>query len=273
MSDGPGGVITWAHARDFAQHAEAMGLDSLWVCDHLLSELPDGPVEGILESWTVLSALAVVTSQVELGQLVMCTAFRQPGLLAKMAVTADAVSGGRITLGVGAGWTGQEYEAFGYPTDHRVDRFEESLRIIVPLLRGETATVAGRFHGTRDAVLLPPPQRQIPILVAASGDRMIRLTAHYAQAWNTAWHGPPDGALNERLDAMSAALAAENRDPTSLRRTVGLLAEDPQPDELARALDAYEYLGIDDVIVGLVPRDLRSLDRLAVALRLRGKQI
>src|SRR5262245_49523181 len=183
MSDGPGGVISWAHVRDFARHAEAMGLDSLWVCDHLFSESPDGSVEGILESWTVLSALAVATSHIELGQLVMCTAFRQPGLLAKMAVTADAISGGRLTLGVGAGWTGREYEAFDYPTDHRVDRFEESLRILAPLLRGETATFSGRFHRVRDAVPLPPPQRQIPILVAARGDRMIQLTAQFGQAW------------------------------------------------------------------------------------------
>jgi alkanesulfonate monooxygenase SsuD/methylene tetrahydromethanopterin reductase-like flavin-dependent oxidoreductase (luciferase family) len=94
---------------------------------------------------------------------------RHPGLLAKMATTADAVSGGRLILGLGAGWYDPEYTAFGYPTDHRVGRFEEVIRIIDPLLRGERVTLAGRYYQVRDAVLRPPPDRPIPILVAAQG--------------------------------------------------------------------------------------------------------
>jgi alkanesulfonate monooxygenase SsuD/methylene tetrahydromethanopterin reductase-like flavin-dependent oxidoreductase (luciferase family) len=110
LSDGPGRMPTWPQVRAFGEHAEAVGLQSLWVCDHLLS----GPSDGIHEGWTILTALAASTNRVELGQLVMCTSFRRPALLAKMATTADAVSGGRLILGLGAGWYDPEYEAFGY---------------------------------------------------------------------------------------------------------------------------------------------------------------
>jgi alkanesulfonate monooxygenase SsuD/methylene tetrahydromethanopterin reductase-like flavin-dependent oxidoreductase (luciferase family) len=281
VSDGPGRMPTWPQVRTFAQHAEAVGLHSLWVCDHLLSGPPD---DGIHEGWTILAALAASTSRVELGQLVMCTSFRPPALLAKMATTADAVSGGRLILGLGAGWYDPEYQAFGYPTDHRVGRFEEAIAIIGPLLRGERVTLAGRYHQVRDAVVHPPPERPIPILVAAKGRRMLRLTARYADAWNTAWFGLPDDLLQRRLAELNAALEAEGRDPATLRRTVGMEVRDPEAtapggdpgegfggavDELARAVDAYEQLGIDDLILQLEPKTTRSLDRVAEALELR----
>ena len=123
--------------------------------------------------------------------------FRNPGILAKMAVTADAVSDGRLVLGLGAGWHDPEYLAFGFPTDHRVSRFEEALQIIGPLLRGERVSVTGRYHQVRDAVLLPAPERPIPTLVAGHGPRMLQLTARHADAWNTAWYGLPDGQAGE----------------------------------------------------------------------------
>jgi alkanesulfonate monooxygenase SsuD/methylene tetrahydromethanopterin reductase-like flavin-dependent oxidoreductase (luciferase family) len=224
VSDGPGQVPTWPQVRTFGQHAEAVGLHSLWVCDHLLS---GPPAEGIHEGWTILAALAASTRRVELGQLVMCTSFRHPALLVKTATTADTVSGGRLILGLGAGWYDPEYRAFGYPTDHRVGRFEEAIRIIGPLVGGEQVTVAGRYYQVRDAVLRPPPDRPIPILVAGKGRRMLRLTARYADAWNTAWFGLPDELLYRRLAELDAALEAEGRDPATLRRTVGMEVWDP----------------------------------------------
>jgi alkanesulfonate monooxygenase SsuD/methylene tetrahydromethanopterin reductase-like flavin-dependent oxidoreductase (luciferase family) len=283
MSDGPGQVPTWPQVRTFGQHAEAVGLDSLWVCDHLLSGPPE---EGIHEGWTILAALAASTRRLELGQLVTCVSFRPPALLAKMATTADTVSGGRLILGLGAGWYDPEYAAFGYPTDHRVGRFEEAIRIIGPLLRGERVTLAGGYYQVRDAVLRPPPDRPIPILVAATGRRMLRLTARYADAWNTAWFGLPDELLRRRLAELDAALEAEGRDPATLRRTVGMEVRDPAAaaageelgggfggsvDELAWAVDAHEKLGFDDLVVQLEPKTTRSLDRLAEALELRAR--
>jgi alkanesulfonate monooxygenase SsuD/methylene tetrahydromethanopterin reductase-like flavin-dependent oxidoreductase (luciferase family) len=281
VSDGPGQMPTWPQVRAFGQHAEAVGLDSVWVCDHLLSGPPE---EGIHEGWTILAALAASTRRVELGQLVTCTSFRHPALLAKMATTADTVSGGRLLLGLGAGWYDPEYRAFGYPTDHRVGRFEEAIAIIGPLVRGEQVTVAGRYYQVREAVLRPPPDRPIPILVAAQGRRMLRLTARSADAWNTAWYGLPDELLRRRLAELHAALEAEGRDPATLRRTVGMEVRDPDAsdpgedlgagfggsvDELARAIDAHQRLGFDDLIVQLEPKTTRSLDRLAEALELR----
>src|SRR5262249_49751341 len=156
---------TWPQVRTFGQHAETAGLHSLWVCDHLLSGSPDDRADDIHEGWTILAALAATTRSVELGQLVTCTSFRHPALLAKMAATADAVSGGRLILGLGAGWYDPEYRAFGYPTDHRAGRFGEAIRIIGPLLRGETVTMAGTYYQVRGVVLRPPPDRPIPILV------------------------------------------------------------------------------------------------------------
>ena len=201
-----------------------------------------------------------------------------------MATTADAVSGGRLILGLGAGWYDPEYEAFGYPTDHRVGRFEEAIAIIGPLLGGERVTLAGSYYQVRDAVLRPSPDRPIPILVAAKGRRMLRLTARHADAWNTAWFGLPDDLLHRRLAELNAALEAEGRDPATLRRTVGMEVWDPattgpgeEPggavdgsvDQLAWAIDAHERLGVDDLIVQLAHKTMRSLDRLAEALELR----
>lgn len=277
-SDGPGRLPGWREMHAFAAHAEAIGLDSLWVCDHLLSGPAGRPAEAIHEGWTIVAALAASTSRIELGQLVMCVSFRSPALLAKMAVTADGVSGSRLVLGLGAGWYDPEYLAFGFPADHRVARFEEALQIIGPLLRSERLTFAGRYHQIRDAVLLPPPDRPIPILVAGNRPRMLRLTARYADAWNTAWFGLP----GKRLADMHAALQAEGRDPATLRRTVGMDCELTDPgqtggvsfagpiDELARAIDAYERLGIDDLIVRLQPSTQPALDRLACAIEIRG---
>jgi alkanesulfonate monooxygenase SsuD/methylene tetrahydromethanopterin reductase-like flavin-dependent oxidoreductase (luciferase family) len=275
------GTPDWPAIRAFARTAEEHEVDSLWLCDHLF-RFPTEPAGAIHEAWTILAALAASTSRVELGQLVLSTSFRNPALLAKMAVTADAVSSGRLILGLGAGWADAEADAFGYPTDDRVARFEEALQVIVPLLQGETVTFKGSYQSVRDAVLRPPPERRIPMLVAASRPKMLRLTARFADAWNTAWYGLPDDRLHDQLAALEAALDAEDRDRSSLRRTVGIVVRDADVatahdkpggfsgsiDELTRAIDAYALLGFDDLIVGLEPRNERSLDRLAEAIRL-----
>jgi len=241
------------------------------------------------EAWTVVSAVAAVTERVEIGTLVICSSFRNPALLAKMAATADEVSGGRLILGLGAGWHDPEYEAFGFPNDHRVDRFEEWLQIVVPLLRGETVTLDGRYHQARDAVLVPAPAHHIPVLVAAFSLRMLRLTARHADAWNTAWFGGPDGRLHQSLAKLHAAMEAEGRDPATLSRTVGMNVRDPEldtpedrdedrsfsgsVDDLARTIDEYAALGIDHLIIDLLPLTEASLDRLARALDLRSGSV
>ena len=255
-----------------ARGAEDIGLDSVWVYDHFFGNMPDVPPRNpVHEAWTIVSAVAATTSRVEIGQLVMCTAYRPPGMLAKMAATADAVSGGRLVLGLGAGWHTEEYRAFGYPFDHRVDRFEETLEIIAPLVRGESVTFEGTYHRARDASLMPL-ERRTPILVAAFGERMLRLTARFADAWNTAWYGMPDDKLREAFADLDAALEAEGRDRSTLRRTVGIDAREPETktvdeggamvDDLPRLFDAYDELGVDDVILGFEGATERTVERL-----------
>ena len=121
--------------RSVAQQAETDGFDSIWLPDHLFYRNPGQPTRGIWECWTMLSALAEATKRLEIGTLVTCNSFRNPAILAKMATTVDEVSHGRLILGVGAGWNEPEYHAFGLPFDHRVDRFEETLQILKPLLQ------------------------------------------------------------------------------------------------------------------------------------------
>jgi probable F420-dependent oxidoreductase len=280
-SDGDGTTPRWPAIRSFARAAEARGLDSVWMFDHFFNAPDTGPVEGTHEAWTVVSAVGSVTERVSIGTLVLCTGFRSPGMIAKMAATVDEVSGGRLILGLGAGWHDPEYAAFGYPVDHRVDRFEESLQVIGPLLHGERVTFSGRYHETHEAVLAPAPGRRIPILVAAFGPRMLRLTARHADAWNTAWYGAPDDLLRERMATLDDALAAESRDPATLTRTVGMIVRDPEtptpPDddegsftgsiaELAAVFDAYAALDVDHLILVLQPMTEASLDRLASAV-------
>src|SRR3954451_12371859 len=145
-ADGSGG--TWHDIAALAAQAEAGGIDSLWLSDHFFYRADGGAVgteTGYHEAWTLLSALAATTTTVELGTLVLATSFRSPGLLAKMAATADDVSGGRLILGLGCGWHEPEYSAFGYPFDHRVGRFEDAISIIAPLVRGERVTFSGAY--------------------------------------------------------------------------------------------------------------------------------
>jgi probable F420-dependent oxidoreductase len=275
-------VGDWPRIRELAEVAEVEGLDSLWVADHFFYKPPDGEPKGLHEAWTLMSAVAAVTSRVEIAPLVLCSAFRNPGLMAHMAATLDVVSQGRLILGIGAGWHDPEFEAFGYPADHKVSRFEEWVEIVVRLLRGEQVTFEGTYYETRDAVVLPPPKRQIPILIAGNKPRMLGLVARHADSWNTAWFGMPDDRLHERLRGLDTALDAAGRDKATLERTVGLLVRDPdQPsdeddtdwfsgrvDELAALLRAHEELGLSHAIVILEPRTPQSVKRLAEAVRI-----
>ncbi len=275
-------VGSWPRIREIAEATEAQGLDSLWVADHFFYKPPDGgEPQGMHESWTLLSAVAAVTNRVTLAPLVLCAPFRNPGLLASMAATLDEVSGGRLLLGVGAGWHDPEFEAFGYPPDHKVGRFDEWIQIVVDLLEGETVTFEGRYYQCRDAVVLPAPSRRIPILIAGNKPRMMSIVARHADSWNTAWFGRPDDRLRERLEALDKALDDAGRDRASLERHVGLLVRDPdQPgdddsdffagsvEELAELLREHEHLGIAHAVVILEPRTPQSVERLAEAVRL-----
>ncbi|MBA3587889.1 MAG: LLM class flavin-dependent oxidoreductase, partial [Chloroflexi bacterium] len=206
----------FADLRALAMAAEEHGLDSVWGADHLIFR-DEGETTGIHECWTVLTAIAAVTSRVEIGPLVLALPFRNPALTAKMAAELDEVSGGRLILGLGCGWHEPEFDAFGYPFDHRVSRFDEGLQVVVPLLRNGRVTYSGKYHHAADAELRPLPVREggPPILIAGKQPRMLQLVARHADQWNAAWYGHPDQAdeLRERLGNLRTALDAAGRDP------------------------------------------------------------
>jgi alkanesulfonate monooxygenase SsuD/methylene tetrahydromethanopterin reductase-like flavin-dependent oxidoreductase (luciferase family) len=266
QEDGDSAVPSYSEIRDVAVAAEATGFDSVWVFDHLLYRF-DGEATGIHECWTILAAIAEATKRVELGTLVMCTGFRNAALLAKMAATLDHVSGGRLILGIGAGWHDPEYDAFGYPTDHRVGRFEEALTVITGLIRDGRADLDGRYVTARDTVLIPPARTDLPILVASKRPRMLELTARHADAWNLAWFGLPDERLARVRGELLDACARVGRDPATLTMTVGVTvsypaAGSPAPttpgltgtaSQIAAGLRAHAEAGADHLIAVLEP--------------------
>ena len=287
-SDGPG-ASRWPTISELARHAEARGIDSLWVYDHLMFRTPGEPEDGSLDALTVLTAVAAVTERIRLGTIVLGTGFRSPGITARMAATLDEISDGRVILGLGVGWHEPEYQAFGIPFDHRVGRFEEFLAVALPLLRGERVTFDGQWHQAADAVLMPPPPRptripgHMPILIAGKGERVLDLVARHADAWNTAWFGLPDERYTQRHADLLRACERTDRDPATLEVTVGLsidaawagggrpLAPGALPadaDAIARALDAWRDLGVGHVQVDLRPAGIEVIDLLADAVAL-----
>jgi probable F420-dependent oxidoreductase len=272
--------VRWPEYVAMARAAEEAGFDSIWIGDHLLY---DDPERGPWEAWTLMSALAAVTERVTIGPLVACLGFHPPGLIAKMAATVDEVSGGRFTLGVGAGWNRREFSAFGIPYDHRVSRFAESFEIVRRLLAGERATLDGRFWQADDAVLLPPPRRRVPLMVGSNGPRMLSLTLPWADAWNTWWEDYGNSAegfaeLNARI---SAAAGEAGREPSQIRRSAcALVAVDAHAGErpslphappiTSGVADRGHELcdaGADEVILVLSPITERSIREVGELVR------
>lgn len=276
-------VPRYAAIRNMAQAAEAAGFDSIWLFDHLLFRSPGSPTVGIWECWTLLTALAAATSRIELGTLVLCNPFRNPALLAKMAHTLDEVSGGRLILGLGAGWNRPEFDAFGFSFERRVDRFAEALQIVKPLLRAGRVDFRGTHYQAPDCEIVPagPRPEGIPLLVGALGPRMLRLAARHADLWNTAWVGQPR-ELTPRIAELRAACADVGRDPGTLPVTAGVQAIFPdlgQPEswareplmgstaDLAAGLRGFAEAGVSHLIVRLSPDGPEALARLAEAVQ------
>jgi alkanesulfonate monooxygenase SsuD/methylene tetrahydromethanopterin reductase-like flavin-dependent oxidoreductase (luciferase family) len=182
-------AVPWPEMVAMARAAEEAGFDSIWLGDHLLYDLPDGAARGPWEVWTSLAALASVTERVELGPLVASTSFHAPAMLAKLAATVDAISGGRLILGLGAGWNQREYGAFGFPYDKRVSRFEEAFTIIRQLVRTGRSDFRGEFYQVADCVLDPRPVRPggPPLMLGSVSPRMMRIGLPHVDSWNVWW--------------------------------------------------------------------------------------
>jgi probable F420-dependent oxidoreductase len=277
--------VRWPEYAAMATAAEEAGFDSIWVGDHLLYRGDGRPERGPWDSWSLLAALAAATERVSVGPLVACTAFHSPGLLARMAATIDEVSGGRLVVGLGAGWNETEFRAFGIPFDRRVARFEESFEVVRRLLAGERVTFRGRFVEVEDAVLLPRPARRPPLMIGATGDRMLAIALPYVDIWNT-WY-EPYGNTAEGFAALNAHVTAAaegaGRAPENLERSACVLvvldraaAERPispqapplegSMERIASGLRDLAAAGADEAIVVASPIDERSITALAEAL-------
>jgi probable F420-dependent oxidoreductase len=282
--------VRWSELLDMTRAIEDLGFDAVWVGEHLLYRWEDRPPRGPWEAWTLLAAIAASTSRIELGPLVACTSFHNPALLAKQAATIDEVSGGRFVLGLGAGWNETEFRAFGYPFDHRVDRFEEAFTIIRTLLREGAIDFDGRWYQARDCELLPRGPRPAgpPLMVGSNGPRMLRMTMPYVDSWNTWFNGidnRPEGvpALRATVDE---ACRDVGRDPAEVARTVALLvalpdgagrvqgktasqpvqASNGDPSQLAETLRAFAREGIAEVQLVLDPITVESIETIAPVL-------
>lgn len=211
-----------------AQTAEAVGFDSLWVGDHLLYDLPAG-ARGPWEAWTTLAAIAAVTDRIEIGPLVASTSFHAPPMLAKQAATVDAISQGRLILGLGAGWNRREYDAFGFAYDRRVSRFEEAFTIIRSLLRDGEIDFHGTYYDAERCVLHPRSPRPAgpPLMVGSIGPRMLGITLPHVEAWNVWWSdygNTPEGFAAQKTVVDDIA-SSVGRDPATLDATCAVLVQ------------------------------------------------
>ena len=262
----------WSELLATARHADATGWDRVYVADHFMG-MPGGPfpVETpTLEAGTIAGALGAVTERVRIGTLVYGNTYRHPAVLANMAATADHVSEGRFVLGMGAGWQENEHEAYGIdlpPVGERVSRFHEAVQLVRSLLTQPVTNFEGKHYRLTEARCEPKPvQARLPILIGASGDRMLGITARLADEWNT-W-GLPDH-IAERSAALDRTCEAAGRDPSEIARScqaVVLFTDDDArgeelmsrpgrpimagtPGRLRDVLGRYAEIGVDELIV------------------------
>lgn len=303
-----GQFTDWPALAHTARRIDGLGFASLWSNDHLFPaagvayKAPDAPPGPFLEGWITLAGFAMVTSRVELGVLVSAAGYRNVGLLVKEATAVDHLAGGRVALGLGAGWHPRDHTAFGFglaPIGERLDRLEAQAAAARALLDGETVTVDGPHVRLDKAVNLPAPIRQrMPLMIGGSGERRtLRIVASHADAWNG--DGDPE-AWARRNRVLDEHCAAVGRDPGAIRRTVALptasirdthsagvaalaerlranglgadeaaslAAESPLAgtlDEVAARLERYAAAGADEVLIAWpAPFDDETLDALA----------
>lgn len=247
--------LPWEEHRDRWKYFESLGFASLWDCDHF--QQPSRPNGPYFEGWTLLAALAAETSTARLGVLVTSNTFRHPALVAKMASTIDHISGGRVEVGLGAGWYKPEHTAFGiaFPEPAElVARFRESVQVIDAMLREEVSSFHGDYVQLIDAPARPLPiQRpRPPLTLGAHGRQMLRIVAEFADRWNS--HGTPQeiARRNEILDEHCMAIG---RDPNSIIRSLyalaALMPADPwsSVDAFEQMVGLYSEAGIREFIV------------------------
>jgi probable F420-dependent oxidoreductase len=256
---------TPAEVLEQARVADGTGWYGVWLADHYMPNTGDTtPARGdTYECWALLPALAAVTERVRIGTLVSPTSVHHPALLAKRASTIDWLSGGRMVLGLGAGWQINEHHAYGIelePPGKRVSRFEESIQIVRSLLSAESTTFHGAYYDITDAPCDPKPvQSPLPLLVGTRSPRMLRITARHADEWNT-WGTPEQAAVHRA--ALIETCHEVGRDPATVRTSVNALVDldgsAPPPgraalfgsaEQLVDQFGQYAELGFDEFIL------------------------
>jgi F420-dependent oxidoreductase-like protein len=278
----------WDDVLEVSRHAEATGWDGVYVMDHFMGNVgAPGSVETpTLEGTAALAALAMATERVRLGTLVLGNTYRHPAVLANWAATVDQLSGGRLLLGVGAGWQENEHEQYGIPLPapgELIDRFEEACHVWKGLLREPVTTFAGRHYQLTDAICEPKPvQAPLPLLIGGKGNRMMGVVARHADEWNM-W-GLAD-AIAERAAVLEQRCETIGRDPAEIKRSAQalvLLTDDRAradeflassggrasiagtTDDVAQAVADWQAIGLDEVIVPdfTLGRGARKLERM-----------
>lgn len=243
--DPPTGSVDPAEVASIAQKAEQLGFDSVWVSDHLMFDLAkyggSADAIGALDPFVTLTHLAAVTKRITLGTMVLCNEFRHPGVVAKMAANIQIISDGRLELGIGAGWYGREFDAFGieFPSaGMRLGKLAEAVQIIRGLLTGEPFSFDGRHYQLHDAVCRPAPATPPPIWIGAKGDQAIGIAGQLADGWNAAWFSDPD-AYAERATQLG---------DSTVRRSIGQYAQG-SAQEMVDRLGAFAALGVEHVVM------------------------
>lgn len=284
---------SWPQLSRLALLAESSGYDSIWLGDHMMyrDDDPSIPASGPFEAWTTLAGLAAITTRVELGPLVASLGFHNPGMIAKMAATIDQISSGRFILGIGSGWNRAEYLGYGFPYDHRVDRFEESFTVIRQFLETGTSSFKGKHVETEGGLLFPRVVREggPPMMVGSHGKRMLAITLPYVTMWN-AWFEDYDNSiiqLPRLLTEIDMACELADRDPGTLGKTISpliTLRSDDTPARsgrnpatlihghdaaaLANEFNGYAELGIAHLQLVLDPINEESIEVVARAIEL-----
>jgi len=249
----PGPNNSWEETLAVARHAEATGWDGVWYADHFMPNQEDvsGPTN---ECWTTLAALAALVPRMRLGSLVAGNMYRHPAVLAKMAAGIDIISGGRLVLGLGAGWQENEHRKYGIEfstVGGRLSRLEEACQVVTGLLRDERTTFRGKYYQLDEAPLVPKPvQQPLPLLIGGGGEkRTMRIAARYADEWNV-W-GRPD-VLRHKMGILDGHCRDLGRDPKAIQRSAQafvFLSEDGAVLERARQMPADRTIagGVDEV--------------------------
>ncbi|MFN4336919.1 MAG: TIGR03560 family F420-dependent LLM class oxidoreductase [Candidatus Nitrosocaldus sp.] len=300
--------LGFEYIKRFALTAETLGFDSLWAYDHFIPYREYRPFIGkpMLECWTLLSAIAAVTSKIRIGQVVTCNSYRNPALLAKMASTLDYVSNGRLEFGIGAGWYEEEYISYGYTFPRarvRVEQLDEALSIIKSMWVDEASTFHGRYYDVSDAINYPKPLQRPhpPIMVGGSGRLLLKVAAKHADIYNCPFVDVDE--LTDRLSVLKEHCMNIKRDYSTIIKSLlmrviiagkheelidkikvvkrsdesidGFIARNRgstivgTPDDVARELQGYAAIGVRHFILHPLPveEDLESLRLLIDACK------